>query len=222
MDQHKARDFWQTVLNNSAQLCAVLDATPTGHGLRQGLQRIDRIVQTLRHAAADIDPLLTVEVDLVPAEDGAVLRIAVSCNHDPEGIETVQQLVAAAPAMPPRIQVCAFTPPTPKAMARGLTSLEVHGRDVPIQKVRFIAEPSTAAPGTFDIACFVPLSALTDQDPEDVPGALVANIVLSMGIGELRVMTRVSSIGIAVTEQPPPEALQAWDLVEIFDSALVH
>ena len=44
----------------------------------------------------------------------------------------------------------------------------------------------------------------------------------SMGIGELRVMTRVSSMGVALTEQPPPAAVHAWDLAEIIDSAPVH
>jgi hypothetical protein len=222
MDQHKTRDFWKTVVDHGSELSALLDAAPNEQGLQQGLQRIGRIVQTLRNAAAAIDPLLTVEVDQVSANDSTVLRIAISCNHDLDGIEAVQQLVAAAPAMPPRIQVCAFTQPAPKEMAHELTSLEVLGRDVPIQKVRFMAEPSTTAPGTFDLACFVPQSAVTDEDPEHVPGALVANIVLSMGIGELRAMTRVSSIGIAVTEQPPPEAIPAWDLVEILDSAPAH
>jgi hypothetical protein len=222
MDQGKARDFWKTVMNHEAELCAVLDAAPTDHRLQEGLQRIGRVVQTLRDAAVDIDPLLTVEVDQVPADDSTVLRIAVSCNHDPEGIETVQALVAAAPAMPPRIEVCAFTPPTPKEMARELASLEILGQEVPVQQVRFMAEPSTAAPGTFDVACFVPTSAVTDMDVEPIPGALVAHIVLSMGIGELRVMTRVRSIGIAVTNQAPPEAVPAWDLIEIIDAAPAH
>ncbi|WP_156902222.1 hypothetical protein [Azohydromonas australica] len=85
-----------------------------------------------------------------------------------------------------------------------------------------MAEPGTAAPGTFDMAFFESQSAVTDEDPEDGPGALVANIELSLGIGELRFMARVSSIGIAVTEQPPPEALLAWDLIEIIDSAPAH
>ncbi|WP_157119406.1 hypothetical protein [Azohydromonas lata] len=209
-------------MNHEAELCAVLDAAPTDHGLQEGLQRIGRVVQTLRDAAADIDPLLTVEVDQVPAEDSTVLRIAVSCNHDPDGIEAVQALVAAAPAMPPRIQVCAFAPPTPKEMASELASLEILGEEVPLQRVRFMVEPSATAPGTFDVACFVPEAAVTAMDPQGVPGALVADILLNMGIGELRVMTRVSSIGIAVTDQPPPEAVQAWDLVEIIDSAPAH
>lgn len=72
------------------------------------------------------------------------------------------------------------------------------------------------------MACFVPNAAVTEMDPQGVPGALVADIMLSMGIGELRAMTRVTSLGVAVTDQPPPEALQAWDLVEIFDSAPAH
>jgi hypothetical protein len=158
----------------------------------------------------------------VPAGDSAVPRIAIGCNHDPDGIDAVQALVAAAPPMPPRIQVCAFAPPTPKAMSRELASLEILGKEVPVQQVRFMAKPSTAAPGTFDVACFVPKSAVTEMDPQSVPGALVADIMLSMGIGELRVMTRVSRIGIAVTDQPPPEAVKAWDLVEIIDSTPAH
>jgi hypothetical protein len=96
------------------------------------------------------------------------------------------------------------------------------GQEVPVQQVRFIAEPCTAAPGTFDVACFVPESAVTAMDEQSVPGAMVADIMLSMGISELRVMTRVSRIRIAMTDQPLPEAVQVWDLGEIFDSAPLH
>jgi hypothetical protein len=222
MDHDKAHDFWKTVVDHGVELCELLDASPTDQGLQEGLQRIGRIVQRLRDDAADIDPLLTVEVDQVPAADSTVLRISVSCNHDPEGIEAVQALVAAAPAMPPRIEVCAFTQPTPKEMAHELASLEIFGKEVPVQQVRFMAEPSTAAPGTFDVACFVPESAVTAMDPQGLPGALVADVLLNMGIGELRVMMRVSRIGIAVTNHPPPKAIQAWDLVEIIDSVPAH
>jgi hypothetical protein len=222
MDQDKARDFWRTVVDYGAELCGVQDASLTEDGLQEGLQRIGRIVQTLCDAAADIDPLLTLEVDHVPALDSAVLRIAVSCNHDPDGIEAVQELVAAAPVMPPCIQVCAFSQPLPREMAGEFAALEILDRSIPIQQVRFMAEPSVTAPGTFDVACFVPGSAVADMDSESIPGALVAHIVLCMGIGELRVMTRVSSLGIAVTNRAPPEAIEAWDLVEIIDRAPVH
>lgn len=176
----------------------------------------------MRNAACDIDPLLSVEIEPVPNNDGVVLSLIITCNHNPEGIEAVQDFVAWAPPMPPRLQACAFTPPLPKETARELDSLELLGREVPLQKVRFLAEPSNTAPGTFDIVGFVPPSGITGMDPEEVPGTVVANVVLSMGIGELRVMTRIRSIGIAVTEKPPADAVAAWDLLEIIDRAPTH
>lgn len=222
MDQDKARQFWTTVADHGPALCAVLDASAVATDLQPSITRIGCIVETLRDALADVDPLLRVGVDQVPANDGAVLRIAISCNHDPEGIETVQALVAAAPVMPPRIRVCAFSQPLPREMVRGLGPLEFLGHDVPIDQARFVAQPSPTGPGTFDIACFVPDCAVTDLDPEDVPGALFANIALSLGIGELRVMTRVGRIGISVTDHAPAEAVQAWDLVDLMDAAVAH
>jgi hypothetical protein len=45
-----------------------------------------------------------------------------------------------------------------------------------------MAEPSLTALGTFDVACFVPSSAVTEMGPESIPGALVADITLSMGL----------------------------------------
>jgi hypothetical protein len=51
---------------------------------------------------------------------------------------------------------------------------------------------------------------------------LVADVMLNMGIGELRVMTRVRSIGIAVTDQPPSGTILALDLIEIIDPAPAH
>lgn len=222
MDANKVRDFWRMVEDAAGTLCAVLDTSSSDHGLQRGIRHIGRLVQKLRSAAADIDPLLTVEVDQIPTGDATVLRIAVSCNHDPEGIEAVQEVVAAAPPMSPCIQACAFVQPIPKEMAHGLGTIEIHGREVRLHQVRFLTEPSTIAPGTFDVVCFVPTSALTEMDPQDVPGALVANVVLSMGIGELRSMTRVRSIGIAMTDRPPPDSVNAWDVNEIMDSAPVH
>lgn len=224
MDSEKARDFWQKVLDHAPALCATLDTTTLAHGLADDLQRIGRIVQALRDAVADIDPLLTVEIDQIPVDGdaGALLRIAVSCDHDPAGIEAVQALVAVAPAMPARIHVYPFIQPIPQRMARALGSIDVLGTSVPLHQVRYLAEPSGVSPGTFDVACFVPAAATTDLDPDDVPGALVANVVLSLGIGELRVMTRIASIGIALTDHPPPDSLSAWDLPEIIDSALSH
>jgi hypothetical protein len=107
-------------------------------------------------------------------------------------------------------------------MARELSWVNVIGTKVQAHKVRFMAEPSTAAPGTFDLTSFVPSSAVCEFDPKAIPGALVTRFILDMGVGELRLMTRVHSIGVAVTDQPPPEAVEAWELIEIIDSALAH
>ncbi|WP_157267982.1 hypothetical protein [Azohydromonas aeria] len=73
-------------MDGAATLCDLLDASPAEHGLQEGLQRIGRTVQTLRDAAANIDPLLPVEVDQAPADDSTVLRIAIGCIHEPDGI----------------------------------------------------------------------------------------------------------------------------------------
>jgi hypothetical protein len=68
-------------------------------GCRKDSDSLAGSVQTLRDAVANIAPLLTVEVDQVPADDSALMRIAISCNYDPDGIEAVQALVAATPAI---------------------------------------------------------------------------------------------------------------------------
>lgn len=218
MNQDRTRDFWKTVLDGQATLCALLDASAT----EDGRQEAEQLLETLCNTAIDINPLLMVEMAPVPVNGSTVLRIVIGCDNNPDGIEAVRELVAAAPAMPPRIQICAFAPPLPKEVARQLTWVNVLGTKVQAQKVRFLAEPSTAAPGTFDLTSFVPSSAVSEFDPKDIPGSLVTRFILDMGIGELRLMTRVSSIGVALTDQPPPEAVQAWDLVEIIDSALAH
>lgn len=222
MNQDKARQFWTTVADHGPDLCAVLDASATAVDFEPSITRIGRIVDTLRSAVADIDPLLRVGVDQVPANDGAVLRIAISCNHNPEGIEAVQALVAAAPAMPPRMRVCAFSQPIPREVAGRLGPLDFLGHAVCVQDVRFLASPNPAGAGTFDIACYVPEAAVTDMDPDDVPGALFANLALSMGIGELRLMTRVNTLGVVLADDPPATAVNAWDLVDLMDAALAH
>jgi hypothetical protein len=101
-------------------------------------------------------------------------------------------------------------------------SLIVQGMEIQVEQVRFMALPSHDTPGTFDIGCFVPASSKTEVDPEKVPGAFAAYTALSMGIGELRFMTRIQSIKVAVTQQVPDEAVFAWDLLEILDHAPAH
>ena len=68
----------------------------------------------------------------------------------------------------------------------------------------------------------MPSLTVTEMDRQGLPGALVAVVMLNMGIGELRAMTRVSRIGIAVTNHRPPKAIRAWDLLQIIDSTPAH
>jgi hypothetical protein len=44
-------------------------------------------------------------------------------------------------------------------------------------------------------------------------------MVLIMGIGELRFMTRIKGLKVAVMEAAPEEAVAVWDLLEIIDHA---
>ena len=46
--------------------------------------------------------------------------------------------------------------------------------------------------------------------------------MLNMDAGELRAMTPVRSIGIALTNRSPPDSLNAWDLADVIDRALAY
>jgi hypothetical protein len=84
--------------------------------------------------------------------------------------------------------------------------------------LRFLAKPSATEPGAYDVACFVPTAAVTGMD-HGIPGSLASQLVLGLGIGEIKLMTRVAKIGVAVTDAPPADAVTAWDLNEILDQA---
>jgi hypothetical protein len=49
------------------------------------------------------------------------------------------------------------------------TSLEVFGKEITVPQTRFMTAPNVTALGTFDVACFVPGSAMTKMDPESIP-----------------------------------------------------
>jgi hypothetical protein len=179
------------------------------------------IAEVMRSAVEDIDPLLSADL-LGSSLDGSALTIVITCNDNSAGIEAVQQLVATAPAVLPCFQVCAFRPPVPKEKLCEPGFLSGDGTDIQVEQVRFMPLPSHATPGAFDIACFVPPSSKTEMDPDKVPGAFAAYTVLSRGIGELRFMTRLTCLQIAVMEPAPDEAVCAWDLLKIIDHAPMH
>jgi hypothetical protein len=222
MDQAKVERFWQAMLDQGNALNELLAAPPSVFKAHEAFELICEIEEMMRGAIHDIDPLLSADLELGNSNGDRVLMISITCHDNPAGIEAVQKLVAVAPAIPPCFQVRAFRPPMSREMMCEHGSLMVQGMEVQVEQVRFVALPSHDAPGTFEIACFVPPSSKTEVDPEKVPGAFAAYTVLSMGIGELRFMTRIQRIKVAVTQQVPDEAVFAWNLVELLDHAPTH
>lgn len=219
MDQIKVQRFWQAVADSGNTLCTLLDVSPGDFKAGEAFALICELEEMMRRAVPDIDPLLSADLEHHHGNGNMALLIVITCNGDSAGIEAVQQLVAAAPALPPCFQVCAFRPPVSKERLCQRHFRSADGTDIPVDQVRFIAVPSNAMPGTFDIACTVPPASKSEMDPDTVPGAALAYTVLTMGIGELRLMTRIKGIKVAVMAPAPQEAVCAWDLLEIIDQA---
>jgi hypothetical protein len=219
MDQTKVERFWQAVVDRGNTLRALLNVSSSDFKAIEAFALTCEIEEMVRSAVSDIDPLLSADLEQRYGNGDMALLIVITCNGNSAGIEAVQQLVATAPALPPCFQVCAFRPPVPKERLCQRRFLGVYGTDIPVEQVRFMVLPSNATPGIFDIACFVPPSSKTEMDPDKVPGASVAYMVLIMGIGELRFMTRIKGLKVAVMEAAPEEAVAVWDLLEIIDHA---
>jgi hypothetical protein len=222
MDQSKVESFWRAVVDIGNALRARLDAPPSVSKADKIFEAVCEIEEMMCSAVEDIDPLLSADLELDNSLDGGTLTIIITCNDNSAGIEAVQQLVATAPAVLPCFHVCAFRPPMPREKLCEPGLLSVDGTEIQVEQVRFKPLPSHAMPGAFDIVCFVPPSSKTEMDPDKVPGAFAAYTVLSRGIGELRFMTRITRLKIAVVEPAPDEAVCAWDLLEIIDHALMQ
>ncbi|WP_028998497.1 hypothetical protein [Azohydromonas australica] len=218
MDQSKIASFWRAVVDIGNALRVRLDAPPSASKANEVFEAVCEIEEMMRSAVEDIEPLLSADLDLDSSLDGQ-LTIVITCNDNSAGIEAVQRLVASAPAVLPCFQVRAFRPPMSKEKLCEPGFLSVDGTDIQVEQVRFKPLPSHATLGAFDIVCFVPPSSKAEMDPDKVPGAFAAYMVLTRGIGELRFMTRITRLKIAVVEPAPDEAVCAWDLLEIIDHA---
>jgi hypothetical protein len=218
MNHEKMGKFWATVLSHTDVLCAPLHVEPGTSEWEQAIETASDVVALLDDAAKEVDQHLSVEIEQVPAGSGRATLLAISCGFDPEGIDAVLALADAVPALPAGLHTCAFRPPIPKEVAEGFGTMEIADKQVALGALRYLAKPSLTEPGAYDIACFVPSAAVTDMD-HGVPGSLASQLVLSIGIGELRLMTRVAKIGVAVTDAPPAAAVRSWELNEILDQA---
>jgi hypothetical protein len=218
MNHEKARSFWNTVLLHADVLRAPLEAEPATPDWELAVEKATDFVPVLDDAAKEVDQRLSVEIEQVPTSSGSALLLAVSCGCDPEGMDSVLDLVANAPVLPAGLKTCAFKPPLPREAAESFGAVEIADKQVVVSAVRYLAKPSASEPGAFDVACFVPTTAVTDMD-HGIPGSLASQLVLGMGIGELKLMTRVARIGVAVTDVPPAAAVTAWELNEILEQA---
>lgn len=222
MNHEKMTRFWDTVVSYADVLRTPLALNPETQEWEQAVEKATDVVTVLDDAAREVDQRLSVEINQVWAEGSSAIQVTVSCGCDPEAHDAVLALVDAVPALPSGLRSCAFKPPIPKELAESFGVMEIADKQVDISALRFLAKPSATEPGACDIACFVPTAAVTDMD-HGIPGSLASQLVLGLGIGELKLMTRVARIGVAVTDTPPADAVTAWDLSEVLDqSAATH
>ena len=214
MNQQQATGFWNTVRAHADVLRAPAHLAPESVEWGEAVEAAIDKLEAIDAAARAFDERLSVEINQVPTQEGSTVLLAVSCGCDPEGIDAVRTLMDAAPELPAGLSACAFKPPVPREMAESQGPMDLVGKEVDVTAVRYMAKPSDAEPGAFDIACFVPPGAVTDMD-QGVPGSLASQLVLGMGIGELKLMTKVARIGVAVTDAPPAGAVTSWDLDEL-------
>ncbi|NML18034.1 hypothetical protein [Azohydromonas caseinilytica] len=221
MNPDKAADFWQAVLAHADLLRAPALSHPDAPDWEEAIAAVSHAVDVLAEAAAAFDERLSVEIDNTPMQDGAAVRLAVTCHGDPQGMEAVLALTGTAPALPADLLVSAFKPPVPREVLAEFSSMDFAGTEVQFQDVRYVAAPSEETPGRYDIGCFLPPSAATEFDA-DVPGISVAALVLGMGLGELKVMTLVARLGVLLTSEPPPDSVSAWELAEQLSGHVGH
>ncbi|WP_028998438.1 hypothetical protein [Azohydromonas australica] len=213
MTATKAADFWQTVLAHADQLRLLSQLTPDEPGWQHAIKGVRQAGEVLADAVAAFDERLGIEIDNTPTQDGSAIRLAVTCNGDPDGVDAVLALTAAAPALPDGLIVHAFKPPVPKEVMADFGVIEFADTEVRFQDVRYVAAPSEDSPGRYDIVCFLAPEAAIDVD-ENIPGITVAAVVLGMGLGELKVMKLVARLGVLLTNEPPANSVSAWELAD--------
>jgi hypothetical protein len=221
MNHDKAAGFWQAVLEQADALRAPLSCDPGDAEWDHAVARVTAAMEALDTAAREVDERLGVEAAQAPEQDGSLIQLAITCRCNAEAIDAVLALVAAAPALPTGLTVCAFKPPVPAQVMSGFGPMQFAGQEVAFDAVRFIAQPSEEDEGKHDIVCFAPKQAQTPFD-EGVPGSMAVQMVLGMGIGELKLMTRIGRIGVVLTDEIPAAAVPSWELNEIMERDSLH
>ena len=221
MNETRAAEFWQAVLAHADQLRVPSQLNPEAPGWQEAIKDVKEAAEVLANAAAAFDEHLSVEIDNTPTQDGAAVRLAITCNGDPDGMEAVLALTTSAPALPAGLLVNAFKPPVPREVLADFSTMDFAGIEVRFQDVRYVAASSVENPGRYDIGCFLPPEAATVFD-DDIPGITVAALVLGMGLGELKTMMLVARLGVLLTREPPADSLSAWELADRLSGSAGH
>ena len=164
MNQDQAAGFWNTVQAHADVLRAPAHLSPETVEWGEAVEAAIDKLEAIDSAARVYDERLSVEINQVPTGEGSTVLLAISCGCDPECMDAARTLVEAAPALPPGLSACAFKPPVPREVAESQGPMDLAGTQVDVTAVRYLAKPSEAEPGAFDIACFVPSGAVTDMD----------------------------------------------------------
>lgn len=221
MEQAKAANFWQTVLEQADVLRAPLSCTPDDAGWDQVVTQVTAAMEALDAAVREVDERLGVEATQAPVPEGGLILLAITCGCNVDAMDAVVALVEAAPALPDRLTVCAFKPPVPAEVISSFGTMQFAGQEVAFDAIRFIARPSEDEAGKYDIVCFAPNEAQTPFD-EGVPGSMAVQMVLGMGIGEFKLMTCIGQIGVVLNDDPPAEAVTSWELNEQMERSPLH
>lgn len=219
MDDQAAAGFWQTVREQADALRAPLSSSPDEAGWDDVVAQVSAAMEVLETAVREVDERLGVEA--TQAQDAAGVQLAITCGCNMEAMDEVLALVGAAPALPAGLSAVAFKQPVPAEVIAGFGNMEFAGQEVAFDAVRFLARPTEAGDGRYDVVCFAPSQVETPFD-EGVPGSMAVQMVLGMGIGELKLMTRIGQIGVVLTDEPPEGALTSWELNQLMDSKQVH
>jgi hypothetical protein len=209
------------VLEHSDALRAPLSCDPEDAGWDHVVTQVTAAMEAVNAAAREVDERLGVEAAQAPVQGGSLIQLAITCGCNVEAIDAVLALVDSAPALPAGLTICAFKPPVPGDVISGFGTMQFAGKEVAFDAVRFIARPSEEAAGKYDVVCFAPNEAQTPFD-EGVPGSMAVQMVLGMGIGEFKLMTRIGRIGVVLTDEPPAASVTSWELNGLMERTSLH
>jgi hypothetical protein len=181
---------------------------------RQAVRRINSALDSVNLAIKAIDPCLAVQAQQKCAVNEEYIQLIITCNFHREAVHEVMALVEAAPALPPRLRVCAFKPPLAAQALAEKGRVEIAGCKLDLNAIRLQMVPAKHKPGVFDLICFVPPGMQTEFD-DGAPGAMAAHLALRLALGEYKLLACTDRISVVMTRDMPPKTLPACELADL-------